>query len=168
MSAEMKKMKKFAKELGIDTTDLKQSELKEALLYEINDRDDIKNDAIVKWFNDNIDEEETEAAPPPKAKAKAKASAKGNGKGKKAPAKAKAKPSKEAVAKSRFNHRLSKMAGMIDKVGLKGGTYEEIMKEAGCDRARIRDHFKHLQEVHGCTIQEPSKEGGKVKIVAPK
>ena len=66
-------------------------------------------------------------------------------------------------SKSKWNHRIAKQAGFIDKYLLEGTTLETLIAEMkktfgfesdGAAKGRIRGHILHLVKKHGVTVND--------------
>ena len=78
----------------------------------------------------------------------------------------KAKGKKSDEPKTKFGHRLSKQSGLIDEMVIKGTTMKKLIDKLGevydlnvaKAKARIKDHFKHLEEAHDVEFKHDKKK----------
>lgn len=67
------------------------------------------------------------------------------------------KKKKTDTEKSRYGHQIGSQAAAIDDAVFKGGTLDEMAKETGLTKGRIKGHIKHLRDKKQLVIDE--KEG---------
>ena len=155
---EVSKIKKYAKELGVENLPKEPADMRLTLLTHINEIPEGEcPKEIETWFNTQIElEQEAEKI---KEKAAKLSETKEKAKAKKSTPKA----GKSSVPKSPYNHRLHTQAGKMDECLLKGSTMEEIEKYAECKKGRVNAHKNHLETAHNVKFE--TSKTGKIKIV---